>query len=652
VKSSPVLGATRRDSTGTATSALTLRAVAFGVVLAVCVNAMITSAEYVQHSSRMNLAHFPVALLALYVIGVAVARAFQFAPSELAVVFAMGLVASAVPTSGLMGFWLGVIATPYYFATPENRWSEIFHPHIPPWFAVPDRGHAIEWFYNGLPPDASAPLGPWLVPLFWWLSLIAALVLLSICIAAILRKPWVESERLVFPIAEAGLTLARTRSPGDRVPAIFRSRLFKIGFGIAFFVFAWNAIGFFTAGWPAIRLNYGGYTPVPGFAWLALRFNLLTLGLCYLANANVLFSVWVFWFIIGLQHLIFNRLGYTLGAMGDDWSSIDPMAAWEGFGALTMLVLYGLWTAREHLRVVVRAALRGGSANDDQRELMSFRVAVFGLMASVVYILAWLYASGMSLGMAAAWLGASIVIFVGIARIVSETGLPYVRGPLTAQSFTAYGLGTANHPSASIAILTFTYAFISQGKGLFMAPFMHAARLAGEVRSARRMTHAVVAAMVVGILVCLVMTIVLGYSMGAFNFRDYPFSSASRHMFNLTSKYLNDPQPAAWDRWQFFGIGAVVLLGLNFLRARFYWWPLSPIGLTVATTYATLNSVLMVFVAWLTKTVVLHVGGVQLYDRSKPFFLGLACGYAMGVAMSWLLDIVWFPGAGHYVHSW
>ncbi len=631
---------------------VTVRAVAFGLVLGLLVNTMITTAEYGYHASRMNLSHFPVALFALYTIGIFFAKALRFTTSEIAAVLAMGLVAAAIPTSGLLGFWLGVIAAPYYFASPENRWSEIFHPHIPDWFAVRDLNHTIEWFYIGLPPDQTAPLREWFVPLFWWLSLIAAIVLMSLCIAAILRKPWVENERLVFPIVEAGMTLARTDQPGQRVPTVFRSTLFKVGFGISFFIFAWNAIGFFDVGWPVIQLNYGGYTAFKGFIYFTLRFNLLTLGLCYFANTNVLLSVWAWFLIIGLQHMIFNRLGYTIGPLGDDWSSIDPMASWEAFGALTVLVLYGLWVARAHLRTVVRAAFLGGPENDDERELLSFRVALFGLIGSVIYIIAWLTSAGMALSMAIVWLAATLIIFVGVARIVSETGLPYVRGPLTAQSFTAYGLGTANYTPASITILTFTYGFISQGKGLFMSPFMQAAKLAGEVRSARRITYAVVTAMVAAMAFGIVMTLWMGYTQGAFNFRDYPFSSASRHMFSLTAKYINDPSPVAWQRWQFFGIGGAAMLLFSFLRARFYWWPLSPIGLTIATTYATINSVLMVFFAWLTKVIVLHIGGVQLYNKSKPFFLGLATGYALGVAFSWLVDAIWFPGAGHQVHNW
>ena len=112
---------------------VTLRSVVFGLALAVLVNTMITVSEYLLQASRMNLSHFPVALLSLYTIGVLIARFIRFTNAELAAVLAMGLVAAAVPTSGLIGFWLGLLATPHYFATPENRWAELYHPNIPGW---------------------------------------------------------------------------------------------------------------------------------------------------------------------------------------------------------------------------------------------------------------------------------------------------------------------------------------------------------------------------------------------------------------------------------------------------------------------------------------------------------------------------------------
>ena len=471
---------------------VSLRAVGVGLVVAAFVNLWVTYCEYIIRSSQMNLSHFPEAILSLYVLMAIPLRKAGFRPGEMATVLAMGLVAACIPTNGLMGFWLGVITAPYYFASAQNRWAEIFHPSLPGWIAPLDRYRAIEYFYNGLPPGGETSLAVWITPIFWWLSLIAAIVMLMLCIAAVLRKPWIEHERLVFPIAEAGIALAR-RGPGEgSVPAMFRSRLFHAGFWAVVIIFVWNCIGYLQPLWPPFPLWYGMFRLFPGFPEFGLRINFLTLGLCYFANTSALLSVWVFFLILGTQSMICNRLGFTVGPLVDNWSSFDAIAAWESFGALAMLVVWGLWTAREHLGKVFRAAFRGGPENDDPRELMSFRVAVFGGIVAFAYILAWLHTSGMDWTFAIAWTLATLVIFVGVARIVSETGIPYVRGPLTAQGFVLDGFGTIGRAPSSAAALTFTFAFISQGKGLFMTQIMHGARFASEVPSARKLTTAIV----------------------------------------------------------------------------------------------------------------------------------------------------------------
>ncbi len=645
-----VLRATDEHKQAMPRGTVTVRAVAVGVAFAVAVNAWLTYAEYIIRSSQMNLSHMPVSFIALYVVTILILIPLRFAEAELVTILSMGLVAAVIPTNGLTGFWLGVLTAPYYFATPQNRWESLVHPHLPDWIAPHDTNRAIEWFYNGLPPGESIPWDVWIVPAAWWLSLIGAVLVLSLCIAAVLRKPWVEHERLVFPIAEAGLALMRDGPSRGHLPGIFGSTLFRIGFAISFGIMAWNCAGYFIGGWPSLKLWYGTLTPIKGFPSIGLRINFLTLGLCYFADTSALLSVWLFFLLLGAEHMILSRFGYAVGASTDPWSSFDAMAAWQSFGALIALVAYGLWTARGHLGTVFRAAVSGGPENDDPRELMSFRVAVVAGSASFVYIVAWLHSGGMSILSALAWTFATLVIFIGVARIVSETGLPYMRGPLTAQAFTIHSLGAAN-TSASLAILTFTYAFLSQGKGFAMTQIMHGAKLASHVRSARTITTSMLVAAAVGVIVCLVLTLTLGYGRGAFNFSDYAFAVGGRHMFGILSGYIANPIPVAWDRLRFLGIGSVGMVLLFALRARFHWWTLSPIGLAIGGTYATHIGVLMVFVAWLIKVTLLRLGGLALYNRVKPLFLGLGIGYALGVAFSFIVDWVWFPGAGH-IHSW
>ena len=76
------------------------------------------------------------------------------------------------------------------------------------------------------------------------------------------------------------------------------------------------------------------------------------------------------------------------------------------------------------------------------------------------------------------------------------------------------------------------------------------------------------------------------------------------------------------------------------------------IGLTVCCTNVTLDSVLSIFIAWTAKSIILRVGGVELYRRSRRFFIGLLVGQAVAVALVYLIDLLWVPGHGHQFHAW
>jgi hypothetical protein len=56
---------------------------------------------------------------------------------------------------------------------------------------------------------------------------------------------------------------------------------------------------------------------------------------------------------------------------------------------------------------------------------------------------------------------------------------------------------------------------------------------------------------------------------------------------------------------------------------------------------------LSIFIAWALKSIILRLGGVTLYHRLRPFFIGLVVGFFLGVGTSYLVDIIWFFGKGH-----
>ena len=92
--------------------------------------------------------------------------------------------------------------------------------------------------------------------------------------------------------------------------------------------------------------------------------------------------------------------------------------------------------------------------------------------------------------------------------------------------------------------------------------------------------------------------------------------------------------------------------GIALLRARFHWFSLHPIGLAFQHTSGTSIYWFSLFLVWIAKLLLLRYGGVRAYRKGKPFFYGLGVGYVLGVVLSGVVDVIWFPLQGHNVHDW
>lgn len=68
---------------------------------------------------------------------------------EMVLIYSMMIVASAVPCWGFMLNLVPIISGLYYYATPENEWSELIHPYIKLFLAPQDR-KAVLAFFEGL----------------------------------------------------------------------------------------------------------------------------------------------------------------------------------------------------------------------------------------------------------------------------------------------------------------------------------------------------------------------------------------------------------------------------------------------------------------------------------------------------------------------
>ena len=601
------------------------------------------------HTTKMAQDHLPWGVMVPFILITVflnkiiqvVRPASMFTKAELLVIFAMAAIGSALP-SYFMAHVIANIGAPYYFPTSENGWATELHPYLADWAVLTDVT-AAKWFYEGLPRGASIPWGAWSTPLFWRLSLVGAIAVLCYCAVAIFRKQWVENERLAFPLMMLPMNLADREPRGFFTAGIMNSPVFWIGFAFAIFPILWNLIGYFAPVFPTIPRQFGLIQLERGFPPISTRFYPLIIGASYFVELEVSGSIIAYFLLLTFQIGVFNRLGVETGPPRGDTSEFEN---WQGLGALLVLIPWGMWIARDHLRDVVRKAFTRDPSIDDSRELLSYRSAVFGFIISALFITAWCVASGMTVQVALVFLAFVLIVWLGISRISIETGLISSR-IIHAQFATYHAVGLTNMNPQSIVAMAMTLTWHRDLKTILMAPMANAAKLFDEVRDDRaRMTLAVAIAVIVVVGGSAYYAIASGYQTGAYNYGGI-YSGYVRATFDKAVGYIRDP--FGMKRYlALWGLIGVATTALNMLLRYIYpSFPLHPIGPVSATSYPANRTIFSIFFAWFAKAAILRIGGIGLYRKAAPYFFGMMLGYFVGVGISFGIDMIWFPADGH-----
>ena len=634
---------------------MTLRSAILGIAVVLAVVMGAPYSIWMVRSSEITWSYFPTSagfcFVAIWLANALVRRVregWALRPAELAVVVIMGLAATGIPTF-IVGTVLSILASPYYGATPENDWAGNIHPYLPSWVVPAPDGDAMRWFYEGLPKGQSIPFEAWVGPLFWLLSLILTVYFVCFCLVVIFRRQWVEHERLVFPLMEMPRLLI-----DDAGRPILRTTGFWVGVAIPAGMILFNIIGSFYIGFPKLNFNHAVNLQLSReFPTISLMLYFPVIGFMYLVSTSVSFSVVFFYLVAVVQEGVTRRIGYDV-TRPDAFVWGMQSLSWQAWGGFTAMVLISLWMARRHVKAVLRQVFGGEQTIDDGEEMVSYRTAVYGFIIGMVYILAWLWRSGMDLHIAPLFIAGVLVAYYGITRIVIQAGVYFLTPPVGAQAFALAITGTSvgGHNLVALGI---SYSWFGDVQSIFMPAAAHAARLGELYKLRRSMALALGLAVVVGFTSCLYFLLTLCYKYGAGNFGSWYFvagGGAGGMAFNGVIRHFNEPWPTDWNKLSYFGIGMVVYSLLAFLQYRFHWWPLHPVGITVAPLWMTRLIVFSVFLAWICKSSIMRYGGISAYRNARPFFMGLIAGYFLGIGISYIVDIFCFMGEGHaYFHG-
>ena len=578
----------------------------------------------------------PAAIFALFLMLLlpCIHRNLELSTRELLLIFIMASTASVFPTA-LIATLTSIVSGLKYFATSVNQWDELIISKLSPFVIIKDE-LAAKYYYEGLPPGESIPYMVWIKPLGFFLLFILAFSFFSICLMVLFRKQWVEKERLIYPLTVLPLEMIK-KEKKRRLPDLFTNKLFWLSFALVFLYYLLN--------WWTDSLT--GSSIFPQRVTVSLFRNTLklililyfpVLGLTYLIPRSVSLSLWFFSLLLSLEGSLLAMSGFRLPGVAEPYQEGSSVTCFQGGGAMLMLVIALFWRARKHLSDCCRKAFRNDPSIDDSSEMLPYRTSVWGSVISFLLMVGLLRFVGMSYFVSLVFLLFSVVVFLGLSRIICQAGLPAARAMCIPPVYTVSLLPPNLFNEQGYIALGFQYTWTCELRTSIMSTVGHNLKIQDETRiPAKLLLGSIISAIIVSY-VCSASTFIInGYRLGTLNAsvsgsgmaRWFLSPSMSNTVARFVTQKLNSPMTAdvILSRYLFTGIGAGLMGIVMFLHSKFTWWPIHYLGIPVAQSQPLREYWLTIFLAWLIKGLILRFGGHNVYKKSVPFFLGMILGY-------------------------
>jgi hypothetical protein len=570
---------------------------------------------------------------------------WAFTGPELLLIYAMMAICAAMATEGLFDYATVNSVLPLQYASPENRWSQLVLPHVPPWLLANDP-EAITWFFEGRPVGVPIPWAPWIAPMLSWCTFALALYVAFFALGCLLRKDWIEGQRLSFPIAALPIEMVTEAGAVGGRP-LFANPLLWAGFALPV---AHSLLQMAHQVAPAVPYSglyfeigrwFAGDGPLDALSGTTAYIGFETIGILALMPTDVSLSLWLFFLVERAQVLTFALLGYGQEGRGAGQFSPTAFITYQEAGGSIALALLLLWQSR---RTIARAfrALAGRAAPAEPLDPISPRTAALLLLFSAAFLCDWALRAGMALWAFAGLMAIFFAYSLATARLVSAAGV-FVPDVSMAPRDLLVGLtGAASYSPASMSMLTYLQGTVmSQWKVNFMhfdmndMKILHAARAPGRIAAL-----ALLIAVLLMLAVAPVAWLHAAYTHGAAKFDPSGFSGLANDQFGQLVDSLRFPEPQTPFLPLGLVCGAAVMLVLSWLHLNFLWWRLSPIGFIMGGTWG-LNDRLWTnaLIAWTLIGVLVRFGGLRLYRRARPVFLGMVLGHCIIMAVRSIIDV-------------
>jgi hypothetical protein len=247
-------------------SGLRARALVVGLLLVVAISVISVYGDMVTKTVQFGVLQLAppavVSLLLLVLVNKALSRLAKrvlLGAADMLVIYTMLLVGVMVSTRGAIEKVIPALAYLPYHSTTSMRYNDLVTRYLPKWILpfVPTAATAcpegLREYYEGLTRGHHVPFAAWVGPLAAMFVLVACVVWVFVCLSVLVRKQWVESERLSFPLTALPLALIRDEIDGE---PFLKSPGMWGGFALSFLVFLVNGVHVNYPAMPQVPLIY------------------------------------------------------------------------------------------------------------------------------------------------------------------------------------------------------------------------------------------------------------------------------------------------------------------------------------------------------------------------------------------------------------
>ncbi|HIO08218.1 TPA: hypothetical protein EYN09_15000 [Candidatus Poribacteria bacterium] len=587
-------------------------------------------------SLYFNVIFIIVVLAALNLLVFKFTRRWTLNNAEISMLYIMLAIASSVAGHDMMEILMPILPHAAWFASAENEWAELFHKYVPQWLAIKERSKLVDYYRGESTFYMWEHVSLWLTPVLWWTVFIVVLVSILLCFNLLLRKQWIEHEKLSYPIIQLPLELTNNDFAGH----LFRNRLMWMGFIGAGGIDVINGLHFLYPTVPTLggRLYDIGplFTEKPwnAIGWTPVAVYPFIIGLSFFIPLDLSFSCWFFYLFWKVQRILSAVLGLR---------SLPrfPYIDEQGFGGYMGICAIALYLSRRHLKQVWKSIVTGGLGLRNAQEPVSYRVALAGILLGMGFITFFCLRAGMSLGVVWAFFGIYFAISIAIARMRAELGPPvhdlhFASSP----EFLVNALGTRKLGGANLTIFSYLFFFNRAHRSHPIPHQLEGFKMA-ESRQINNSTllWAMTFAAIFGTIASAWAFLHLAYQYGTFGDQ-----WVSWYSFNRLQSWLSVPRGADYPALIASCVGFLTAIALFGLRMRFVWWIFHPAGYAISGSWSMNPFWFSIFLSSIIKWVVLRHGGLKAHRKAIPLFMGLILGeFVVGSIWSILGIIVGQP---------